>query len=426
MSTEGGPLLGGRYRLGRALGSGGMGTVYRARDERLDRDVAVKLLRVSDDDRQQERFQREARFLAGIQHPNLVTAFDTGVDRGQRGSVVWLVMELVPGPDLGALLQRRGPLTSEDARVVVRDVAAALAALHAAGVIHRDLKPANLLLTAEPGHAPWRAKVADLGIAHILEAEHLTTTGQVLGTAPYLSPEQVSGDLVGTGSDVYSLGLLALEALTGERAFPGSAAESATARLVRPPAIPAWIDGGWRMLVESMTAVDPRNRPTAAQVEWATTAPLPELVRAAAPPTETIPWSDESTAAAAATVPLPVVGPPNGVSGAAREPAPRRRVLAVAAVGLAATVLAGTALAVSGASRDSASPLRSTVSSAPIATSAPVTTASPLPTPVATTTPAPRKTATSTSKSSRSTATTWTGRTKGGKWKGRGGKKGRG
>ena len=348
-----------------------MGTVYRARDERLERDVAVKLLRVADDHRQQERFQREARFLAGIQHPNLVTAFDTGADSAAAGSVVWLVMELVAGPDLGALLERRGPLPSEDVRIVVRDVAAALGALHEAGVVHRDLKPANILLTAEPGPAPWRAKVADLGIAHILEAEHLTTTGQVLGTAPYLSPEQVSGDTIDTASDVYSLGLLALEALTGERAFPGSAAESAMARLVRPPALPPWIDGGWRMLLESMTALDPRSRPTAAQVEWATAAPLPALVPATTPAAAPSPWSDAPTMPAdlAPTLPLRV-----------QSARPRSRTVGLAVAALTAVALAGGAVAVSGAARQD--PVRPSTSAVAVVPHAPSPSATTRPTSV--------------------------------------------
>ncbi|MDH2443595.1 protein kinase [Amnibacterium sp. CER49] len=297
MSETGGPLIGGRYRILRPLGAGGMGTVYRARDERLQREVAIKLLRVSDDPKQEERFTQEARFLAGLQHPNLVAAYDAGSDRHEGAAVVWLVMELVVGPDLGSLLDRRGRMPSEQVRRLVGDLAAALSALAATGMVHRDLKPANVLLTAVPGEAPWSAKVADLGIAQLLEADRMTTTGQVLGTAAYLSPEQVTGDLVGTGSDVYSLGLIALEALTGERAFPGGFAESAAARVVRPPTLPDWITGGWRMLLEAMTAMDPALRPSAAQVASAVADPLPELVPTDLPP-ERGAWIDEVTMAA--------------------------------------------------------------------------------------------------------------------------------
>jgi serine/threonine protein kinase len=382
MSNEGGPRIGGRYRLGPALGSGGMGTVYLARDERLDRDVAVKLLRMADDEREFARFRREARSLAGLHHPNLVAAYDTGADAVQGGSVVWLVMEFVAGPDLSALLDRRDRLPSEDVRIVLRDVAAGLAALHAAGVLHRDLKPANVLLTAEPGSGPWTAKLADLGIAQLEQSESLTTTGRVLGTAAYLSPEQVAGDDLGPASDVYSLGLLALEALTGERAFPGSAAESAAARLVRPPAVPAWIDGGWRMLLESMTALDPRQRPTAGQVEAASAAPLPVLVPAGSP----------RSAAASADLPtvpsamLPETAMLRTIAAPEPPRRPRRAGLVVALL-TAGGLLTG-AFAVAGAAgrpeqrpSGSPTPVAASSSSSPV----PATTTAPRPAPTAST-----------------------------------------
>ena len=355
---EANELIGGRYRLGPAIGIGGMGTVRRARDLRFDRDVAVKLLRTSTDSRHQERLRREARLLGALQHPNLVAAYDTGIDLSDDGPLLWLTMELVRGPDLGVLLAAQGRLPSEVVRRVVHDVAAALSALHAAGVVHRDLKPANVLLTREPGSRPWHAKVADLGIALTEDATAMTTTGQVMGTAAYLSPEQVSGAAVDAASDVYSLGLLALVALTGEHPFPGGAVESATARLVRPPALAPWITGGWRMLLEGMTAIDPELRPSAEQVLAATAGPLPALL-----PTEPLPAGpvdDEEPTVAAEALPPTAVLP--AVDRDAAAPTGRRPGLVPVAAAVAIVLGiagGGAALLAASAAPPTASPTRS-------------------------------------------------------------------
>jgi serine/threonine protein kinase len=358
-------LIGGRYRLGPAIGSGGMGTVRRARDLRFDRDVAVKLLRTAADPRHQERMRREARLLGALQHPNLVAAYDTGIDLTPDGPLLWLAMELVRGPDLGVLLASRGRLPSEDVRRVVQDAAAAIAALHAAGVVHRDLKPANLLLTREPGPRPWHVKVADLGIALTEDAPAMTTTGQVMGTAAYLSPEQVSGAAVDAASDVYSLGLLALVALTGRHPFPGGAVESATARLVRAPDLPSWITGGWRMLLEAMTAIDPTLRPTAEQVIAATAAPMPALV-----PAEPLPASadvdvDDPTLAAESLPPTAVL--PALARRVPAEPAASRRpgLLPLAAAIAVVLGVAGGGAALLGAAAGAPSPAPHTTSARP-------------------------------------------------------------
>ena len=333
-------LIGGRYRLGPAIGQGGMGTVRRARDLRFDRDVAVKLLRTTDDPRQRERMRREARLLGAVQHPNLVAAYDTGIELADSGPMHWLAMELVRGPDLGVLLRQRGRLDSEDVRRILHDLAAALVALHAARVWHRDVKPANVLLTGTPGSGPWHAKLADLGIAVSEDTAALTTTGQVMGTAAYLSPEQVSGSEIDGASDVYSLGLIALEALTGEHAFPGSAIESATARLVRPPVIPERITGGWRMLLTAMTAVDPADRPTAEQVQLATEWPLP-VVGAEFEP-EALPFDHEGEPTVAAEIGAPTaVLPTVAEAPAPTAPARRRPIVPIAAAALVLGVLGG-------------------------------------------------------------------------------------
>lgn len=328
-----GELIGGRYRLGPAIGSGGMGTVRRARDLRFERDVAIKLLRSSGDPRHEERMRRETRLLGALQHPNLVAAYDTGIDLTPDGPMPWLTMELVRGPDLGVLLRSRGRLGSEDVRRIVHDVAEALVALHGSGVVHRDLKPANILLTREPGDRPWHAKLADLGIALTEDTAAITTTGQVMGTAAYLSPEQVSGEEVDAATDVYALGLVALEALTGTHPFRGGPVEAATARLVRPPQVPAWLPVQWRVLLEAMTTIDPRDRPSAGQVARATASPLPVAVPAVDEPA---PFDDAATEPFEALAPTAVLAATPSDAGA-----PPRRVLPLAIAAALVLGLAG-------------------------------------------------------------------------------------
>ena len=280
------PLLGDRYRLGPIIGTGGMGAVHRAYDERFGREVAVKVMRAGADAVEQERLRREAQYLAGLDHPNLVAVYDAGADSTRTGETVWFAMELMHGPDLRALIRARGRLAPSDVARVLDGCAGALQVLHAAGVVHRDLKPANVLLTTDPEREAWEVKIADLGIAQLVRAEHLTATGQVIGTAAYLSPEQVSGGRMGPASDVYSLGLLAIEALTGRVAFPGGPAESATARLVRAPDVPAGAGPEWAALLAEMTARDPADRPTAGEVAHRLEL-LPRLQEAIADPEAT-------------------------------------------------------------------------------------------------------------------------------------------
>jgi serine/threonine protein kinase len=254
------PVLGGRYRLGPEIGSGGMGAVHRAWDERFEREVAIKVVRSGDVEK--ERLRREAQYLAHLDHPNLVAVLDAGEDVLRRTDSVWFAMELVHGPDLRSVLRQDGGLDGAAVRRILAGLLAALDALHTAGVVHRDMKPANVLLTAEPSTGRWDVKLVDLGIAQHVRTEHLTSTGQIVGTAAYLSPEQVRGHAIGPATDVYALGLLALEALSGRIAFPGSPAESATARLVRAPDLPRALDPAWRAILTGMTALDPADRPT--------------------------------------------------------------------------------------------------------------------------------------------------------------------
>ncbi|MET0734664.1 MAG: protein kinase [Microbacterium sp.] len=257
-----GRLLDDRYEVGRRLGEGGMGVVYRAHDTVLERTVAVKVFR--DGATEVDRTGSETRLLASLNHPSLVTLFDAHVAGGDPR---YLVMEFVDGPTLHARLQH-GPLSAASAGHLARDIAGALHVVHEAGIVHRDIKPANVLLrpSSVPGEE-FHAKLADFGIAHLVDSARLTTPGTVIGSAAYLSPEQVTGSDPSAASDIYALGLVLLEALTGRRAFGQIAAhESAVARLTQDPVIPSSVGHAWGSLLQAMTARDPLGRPTALEL----------------------------------------------------------------------------------------------------------------------------------------------------------------
>ena len=211
-------VLAGRYRLGDVIGRGGMGDVYAAVDTRLDRQVAVKILRpeMAAQPDIRTRFESEALSAARLSHPNVVTVFDTGEDDG----VPFIVMECLPGRTLGDAMAA-GPVDQQWLRHVAVDVLGALGAAHAAGVVHRDVKPGNILLTDD-----GRAKVADFGIAKTLEpvpgrVVDTTATHQMLGTPAYLAPERIEGEPASPQSDIYSLGVVLYEALAGVKPFTG-------------------------------------------------------------------------------------------------------------------------------------------------------------------------------------------------------------
>ncbi|HEX9057551.1 MAG TPA: protein kinase [Ktedonobacterales bacterium] len=210
-------ILGDRYELQEPIGRGGMATIYRAVDLRMGRSVAVKILRevYSSDPKFVTRFQREARAASLLQHPNIVQVFDYG----QSGESYYIVMEFVDGTDLRKYLKRHGRLSNERVASIARDVALGLGAAHKRGIVHRDVKPQNILLNEEDV-----VKLTDFGIASVYKdagAERLTTTGMTLGTVQYYAPEQAQGEVVSPSADIYAMGIVMYEMLTGRTPFDG-------------------------------------------------------------------------------------------------------------------------------------------------------------------------------------------------------------
>lgn len=213
----GAELLGGRYRLGERLGAGGMATIFRARDEALDRDVAVKVLHAHlvDDETLRQRFRTEARHAASLLHPNIVNVFDQGFDE-PLGGLPYIVMEHVAGPSLREVLSERGRLTPGEALAVLEPVCRALVRAHGLGVVHRDVKPENILIA--PDGSP---KIADFGIARAVAETGHTETGALIGSIHYIAPELVDGKRATGATDQYALGVMAFELVTGRKPLPG-------------------------------------------------------------------------------------------------------------------------------------------------------------------------------------------------------------
>ncbi|MCD2188693.1 serine/threonine-protein kinase [Actinomycetospora soli] len=418
-TTEAGPptVVGGRYTVGDLIGRGGAADVYRARDELLGRDVAIKMFgtggevvaaanaeaeRAPDEapapddaaarygrgdggsgprpsappaelvgdleEGSDARNRREVLTLAALSHPGLVTVYDVGDDRGRA----YFVMQLIEGDTLAQRI-RRGPLPLGDVVALGAALADALGYVHRRGVVHRDVKPGNVLLDAE-----GRAHLSDFGIAAVRDAAPVTAAGMVIGTASYLSPEQVRGESVTPAVDVYALGLVLIECLTGRREYPGNALEAAVARLHRRPAVPTQLPDSLRTLLVAMTADEPAARPEADEVLAAMrtvsreigldaeTVLSPALMAA---PTGAVPLaagpaahaSGPLTAAGAPTGPA-VVGPPTGAS---TSPGRRRGLLVAVGVALAAVLVAGSALAYTLVAGARATPLPSVPSTIP-------------------------------------------------------------
>jgi tRNA A-37 threonylcarbamoyl transferase component Bud32 len=231
-----GTALGGRYRLDEEIGKGGMSTVYRAFDTVLERPVAIKLMHreIASDSDQLERFRREARAVAQLSHAHIVTVIDAGEEVDEAGgstggsSTPYIVFEYVDGETLKALIRRTGPLEITEAIAYTIEIARALVAAHEHHIVHRDVKPQNVLLTAE-----GTAKITDFGIARTLTEEGLTLDGRVLGTTDYVSPEQALGHKVTGQSDIYSLGVVLYEMLTGAIPFTGASPVAVAMRHVR-------------------------------------------------------------------------------------------------------------------------------------------------------------------------------------------------
>lgn len=254
-----GVALSDRYRLVQHVASGGMGQVWEAVDDTLERRVALKIMHphTQDEVALAERFRDEARFAAQLAHPHIVTIYDFLEYEG----LVYLVMEFVDGPTLAALLER-GPLSPDEARNLLRQLASALVVAHKAGVIHRDIKPANVLV-AEGG-----AQLMDFGIARSIAGDARTLIGQVLGTAYYLSPEQALGEAVGSATDIYSLGVLAHEMLTASKPFDRGTPIATALAHVRdaPPPLPPGTPADLNTLIAACLSKGPENRPSAARI----------------------------------------------------------------------------------------------------------------------------------------------------------------
>jgi len=214
-------VLSDRYEIGDRLGSGGMSSVHRATDLILERTVAVKILaeHLSDDERFVARFRREALAVAKLIHPNIVQVYDTGIDEGRH----YIVMEYVEGRSGAQILQRQGPLDAESTAEIGAQACAGLDYAHRRGIIHRDVKPGNLMIVGGPvGGGEMTVKLTDFGIARAVEQTRITQVGSVVGTAAYLSPEQVRGEEATPATDVYALGVVLYQFLTGRLPYEGS------------------------------------------------------------------------------------------------------------------------------------------------------------------------------------------------------------
>ena len=323
-------VVAGRYRLGAVIGRGGMAQVRTAEDLRLGRTVAVKLLRteLAEQDGVRERFEDEARSAARLSHPNAVSVYDTGEHEG----VPYIVMERLPGPTVADLIAG-GPLDVDTARRIGIEVLAALGAAHAAGLVHRDIKPANVLLAAD-----GTAKVADFGIAKSAEAQTHTAAGMLLGTAAYLPPERLAGHPATPESDLYAVGVLLYEAVTGQLPFHGdtpmvvaSAIQRGTPRPVselRPD-----LDPGLIQVIERAMTANPYDRcRSATDMAEALGGTKPARPAAAAAPTTPVDRGDLTTQRRATEVlgPRPTARVPE--TGAKVSPARPRAGLAVAAL----------------------------------------------------------------------------------------------
>ncbi|MGV8881351.1 MAG: serine/threonine-protein kinase [Rhodoglobus sp.] len=259
MRPTSGLTFGGRYQLSSRVAIGGMGEVWQATDLIIGRTVAIKILKDEylGDPGFLERFRAEARHAALVNHEGIANVFDYGEEDGSA----FLVMELVPGEALSAIIERERVLPTDRVLDIVAQTASALQAAHAAGLVHRDIKPGNLLITPD-----GRVKITDFGIARIADQVPLTATGQVMGTVQYLSPEQASGHPASPSTDIYSLGIVAYEALAGRRPFTGESQVAIAMAQINetPPELPVTVAEPVRNLVYACLAKSPSERPASA------------------------------------------------------------------------------------------------------------------------------------------------------------------
>lgn len=259
MRPTSGLTFGGRYQLTRRIAIGGMGEVWEANDLVIGRSVALKILKdeYTDDPNFLERFRAEARHAARVNHEGIANVYDYGEEENSA----YLVMELVPGEALSTILERQKVLSTDQVLDIVAQTASALQAAHSVGLVHRDIKPGNLLIT--PDH---RVKITDFGIARIADQVPLTATGQVMGTVQYISPEQASGQAATASTDIYSLGIVAFEALAGHRPFTGESQVAIAMAQINepPPELPSTVAEPVQNLVYSCLEKKAENRPASA------------------------------------------------------------------------------------------------------------------------------------------------------------------
>ncbi len=395
-----GSVLDGRYELVRHIARGGMGEVFEARDRLLERRVAVKLFRATGPT-DRGRFDAEVRTLAALSHPALVQVYDAGEHHGDG----FVVLELVDGPNLRSLIAARGALPARTVAGLGTTLADALAYIHDRGIVHRDVTPSNVLCGDD-----GRPRLADFGIARLLDTTRITAAATMVGTARYMAPEQVEGREVTPAADVYALGLVLHEALTGRPTFEGQGHEVAVARLLRDPDVTAGVPAAWHGVLRDMTARDPSRRPAATDLaEHLSGLGAPGAVEeagalaGAAPPvrpdaddatqavlvgpgvdphavTRSVPVADHTTVMPAALRPTAVAEQVVVDRGAARSAAARsRRAVWAALAALALAVLVGLAASDGGMEV----PTTTTTTTAQVVVTAPQPTAPPTSTTVA-------------------------------------------